>query len=96
MLIESHALINSEDEEASEREIVSARRKGRPSTVVVPSVKYRTRMGTLPMISDGNASRCRHCHYNRTLFKCMHCKVSLCITRYRNCFFDFYQNGSVN
>lgn len=97
MLIESHVFTNSDHEEASETEVVSARRKGRPSTVVVPSVKFRTHAAKhLPMISDGNSSRCRHCHYNRTLFKCMHCKVSLCLTRYRNCFFDFHQNDSDN
>lgn len=61
--------------------------------VSVPSKKFRLAGAKhLPYMAE-RVGRCRHCHFNRTLFKCRACNISLCLTRFRNCYSDFHENN---
>lgn len=66
------------------------RKRGKPSVVPLPSKKRRTfEAKHLPNV-DEKQSRCRSCHYNKTHFKCTTCNIYLCITKRRNCYYDFH------
>lgn len=95
IFIESHANTDANtdpptDTEEDNDNRPSRKRKGGRALVPVPNKKFR-KAKHLPYLTE-KVGRCRHCHYNRTLFKCRACDVQLCLTKLRNCYADFHSN----
>lgn len=78
--------------EQRDQEPDQRRQRGRAAFVPVPSKAFRSAGAKhLPYLAE-NVGRCRHCHYNRTQFKCRACNLSLCLTKHRNCFVEFHDD----
>lgn len=93
--IEAYAYTDTEpstDVEGESENQPPPKRRGNKIIVPVPNKKFRTAGAKhLPFVSE-KVGRCRHCHYNRTLFKCRACDVNLCLTKARNCYSDFHND----
>ncbi|XP_063388185.1 piggyBac transposable element-derived protein 2-like [Cydia fagiglandana] len=90
ILIQSYS--HSEPASEHDQEPKIKRKRGRTALVPEPSKQFRNSGAKhLPYLVE-NVGRCRHCHHNRTQFKCRACNVSLCLTKTRNCFVDFHDS----
>ncbi|CAK1599853.1 unnamed protein product [Parnassius mnemosyne] len=84
---------NEETVSADSEEEVNAptkRKKGKP-TLPLPSMKRRQQAAKHMPLFENKQARCRHCHYNKSRTKCSTCNVSLCFTKYRNCYKEFHE-----